>query len=475
MIDYTGSMNYARTRHEAVLLPDNTVFVIGGYSAGTNQHGHVERFFPAQMRWYDMGDFPGLADVGMTATLLPDNTVLVTGGRKAATDQVSQEVWRYRPFSNTWERMTDLISPRSYYSAVVIGKGRVLLISSDNVSYYSQVTGDAEIYDPFTGIHGSSARSGGAIFTPGFVATSLRNGNVLVTGGTYTCYDIYNIPLCGTVSVQSAVVFNTADNAWAPLSNMTAARAYHTATLLSSDAVLIVGGQSYLNGYLILVWTVHSAAEVWNAPAPSSCGEVIDIYKGVPARYNGALHGSLKSCGNGGKYGDGSQASLFAMDGLQWQCVEFVRRFYRIAMGCTAGVPCDSTLWQGKANAKDFFAPRIAELFKLSRYPNCWKVDVSTCDTATTAPQVDDIVVFCRLKLDGTCEQGNVGHVAIVREVDDSGGDTFGVRLIEQNWDVSASATLENITMVVVTRNANGTYSMQKRGKYTALGWLRKR
>lgn len=170
--------------------------------------------------------------------------------------------------------------------------------------------------------------------------------------------------------------------------------------------------------------------------AELNCGSQIDSYKGVPALYNGS--NALESCGNNGNKG---------RDGFQWQCVEYIRRFYRLAKGI------DSTQWNGKGDAKDYVPS--AKLFGLSAFLND--------GTATEPPQPDDIIGFDKVV-------GNkFGHVAIVKEVLDDGGSRFSVKLIEQNWGVNV--------MLPVERRTDGQggfiYTMPKREKYRIQGWLR--
>jgi hypothetical protein len=70
-------------------------------------------------------------------------------------------------------------------------------------------------------------------------ATLLTNGNVLVTGGTLSTPGVFGAT---TTTLASAEIFNSATGVFSATGNMLAARKGHTATLLPSGKVLVVGG-----------------------------------------------------------------------------------------------------------------------------------------------------------------------------------------------------------------------------------------
>lgn len=81
-------------------------------------------------------------------------------------------------------------------------------------------------------------------------ATTLTNGQVLITGGIDSSYKY----------LATAQLYIPASQTFAPLGNMTTARASHTATLLSNGQVLIVGGTICNQGKC----TVLSSAEIYD-------------------------------------------------------------------------------------------------------------------------------------------------------------------------------------------------------------------
>jgi hypothetical protein len=89
-----------------------------------------------------------------------------------------------------------------------------------------------------------------------FTLTRLPNGTVLAAGG-------YGNPSSGVyipASLASAEVYNPATGTWSPTGNMAYSRMNHTATLLPSGKVLVVGGASYADG----VFSYPSSAELYD-------------------------------------------------------------------------------------------------------------------------------------------------------------------------------------------------------------------
>ncbi|MBV8208060.1 MAG: carboxypeptidase regulatory-like domain-containing protein [Acidobacteria bacterium] len=82
---YTGSMNYPRRQHNAVILPDGKVFVVGG-SSGSGFDDNTNPVYPTEMWDPATGKFSVMASIAAyrgyhsTALLLPDGRVLSAGG-----------------------------------------------------------------------------------------------------------------------------------------------------------------------------------------------------------------------------------------------------------------------------------------------------------------------------------------------------------------------------------------------------------
>jgi hypothetical protein len=171
---------------------------------------------------------------------------------------------------------------------------------------------------------------------------------------------------------------------------------------------------------LLLVWPMQSVSQI------TICGEQLDsaAYRNVIARSNGEFMGRGESCGGYGNYG------------LQYQCVEYIKRFYGEALGV------ESESWRG--NAIDYFSN--AEQYGFTIYRN---------GESRTAPSPDDLLVF-------SSATSVYGHVAIV-----TGVTSNSVSIIEQNWSRTGTASL-------ILNNTGGKYTISSRGSYAVLGWLRR-
>lgn len=114
-------------------------------------------------------------------------------------------------------------------TATLLDDGRVLIAGG-------ATDASAEIYDPRSG---RFARTRGNMQVAGrkqHTATLLRDGRVLIAGGSASDFNP------NTIALASAELFNPKTETFASIGNMPVERSYHTATLLKSGKVLIVGG-----------------------------------------------------------------------------------------------------------------------------------------------------------------------------------------------------------------------------------------
>jgi surface antigen len=177
----------------------------------------------------------------------------------------------------------------------------------------------------------------------------------------------------------------------------------HSLKLFSRPAV------GFAIAWLLLIFPTQSDS---GCEDDDDYGEVLGSYRGVEARSNASCTGT----GSG-----------------YYQCVEYVKRFYRDAIGHdTSGWRRNGNEYYGTANAKG-----------LEAYPN----------GRTVAPRADDILCF---------DDGDYGHVAIIMEV----GSDY-VKVIEQNWSRYTCYATLSLT------SSGGTYTMPNRSGYAVQGWLR--
>lgn len=171
--------------------------------------------------------------------------------------------------------------------------------------------------------------------------------------------------------------------------------------------------------------------------------------------------------------------------GSVYQCVEYIRRFYGIALGQPTK---DQTKWPRPMDAKHFYyssASTDPAKMALTRYANFGdpaQTDPAKKDPSagTVPPRANDIVVFDTIGQTTTDKYGNKipplvtsGHVAIVKEVDLKVGSypPSTVTIVEQN----NSKTIGQRTLTLRRIGDTHYYLEPATGsKYTPIGWLRK-
>jgi len=180
-----------------------------------------------------------------TATLLANGKVLVAGSGHqdgyCINGIPSAEL--YDPAANSFALTGAMTIGRYAQTATLLANGKVLMtggFSSDSDCPGAGITPaltTAELYDPFNGSFvatGSMAEDRG-----GHTATLLTSGKVLIVGGGKVGGD--EPPFFGDGSV-TAEVYDPATGAFTATGNMGTGRVGQTATLLSNGKVLITGG-----------------------------------------------------------------------------------------------------------------------------------------------------------------------------------------------------------------------------------------
>lgn len=131
----TGSMSYARRQHNAVILPDGTVFIVGG-SSGSGFDDSTNPVLPTELWNPATGQFTVMASIAVyrgyhsTALLLPDGRVLSAGGNVGgANAQVFSP-----PYLSAGARPTISSAPAG------VGYGETVFIGTPDATSISQVT-----------------------------------------------------------------------------------------------------------------------------------------------------------------------------------------------------------------------------------------------------------------------------------------------------------------------------------------------
>jgi|SRR5688572_16328336 len=174
----TGDMLAARESHSATLLANGKVLVAGGHRGrrpAVTIYSSVEIYDPATGRFTAAGDMTRIRHKH-EAVLLADGQVLIVGGsdeRDGHGAYASTET--YDPASGTFTATASMNSSRYKLqgTAVLLTKGKILVAGGAN---------RAEVFDPALNNFSYAA---GDMETPRLFATATRltNGQVLIVGG----------------------------------------------------------------------------------------------------------------------------------------------------------------------------------------------------------------------------------------------------------------------------------------------------
>jgi galactose oxidase-like protein len=248
----TGSMVTARFLHTATLLNDGTVLITGGLDPAGSQSGvsvaSAEIYDPVTNSFTLLSNSMSTGRSFHTATLLGTGKVLIAGGSGIASAEL------YDPAAKTFTPVGNMTMARAGHAATLLKDGKVLL-SGGADSFEGTSSSSAEIYDPGSG--NFTATNSMTVARSLHSATRLNNGLVLIAGGSGFFY------LGGqSDSLSSAELFDPATGNFTATADMTAIRESHTATLLASGQVLIVGGSDGTLGYSPTT-TVLATAELY--------------------------------------------------------------------------------------------------------------------------------------------------------------------------------------------------------------------
>ena len=219
-----GTMSASRSGHRAVRLTDNSILITGGDGVGTTQ-----RYLPGSNSWSTPSGSLGSARVGHASTLLSDGRVLVTGGSGA----LSAKSTRIFSLTGGWIPGPNMQFDRVRHIAVRLSTGRVLVAGGEDVPNGPGAISDSERYNPatnsFIGAAPVPAAQRAAVGVP-----FGNNSKVYMIGGRGN----------GAGPISSTWIYTASSNSWINGGSMKRSRFLHTADLLPSGQILIVGGTS---------------------------------------------------------------------------------------------------------------------------------------------------------------------------------------------------------------------------------------
>ena len=222
-----GDMTQGRALHTATLLPDGLVLITGGLGSASAIRS-AELYDPATGTTRPTGTM-AVGRMSHTATMLPGGTVLIVGGYGSGLAGLTTAEL-FDPATGRFTAAAGLQEPRSDHAAVLLDDGRVLIIGGDTSGVGRTPTAAAGLYDPATGTFTLTGRM--HVPRVPFVAVRLRDGRVLVAGGTTT----------GKAVTPTAEIYDPSTGLFTLTGSLRTARRKHAGFLLADGRVLVVGG-----------------------------------------------------------------------------------------------------------------------------------------------------------------------------------------------------------------------------------------
>ncbi|HEY6807726.1 MAG TPA: kelch repeat-containing protein [Gemmatimonadales bacterium] len=205
----------------------------GGINAGLGGRtsAATQMFDPAGARFVEVGDAVLTGISGRTSAPLGDGGALLTGGF------VSNRAERYDPVEKKWRAVGNMLHVRGGHTATLLRDGRVLIAGGStccdqpapsNLAYANT----AEIYDPATDAF--SATGSMEVARGLHAAALLPDGRVLISGGDG------NDPAAPPLGAE---IFDPATGRFSSAGNLLTPRDSHTAVTLTDGRVLVAGGE----------------------------------------------------------------------------------------------------------------------------------------------------------------------------------------------------------------------------------------
>jgi plastocyanin/N-acetylneuraminic acid mutarotase len=169
------------------------------------------------------------------------------------------------PSSNPWTPTPPMNVNRSFSAVATLQNGSVLVAGGFAGAVANSSISSAEMYNPSTNTWKMVAPM--HVGRAGAIAVTLKNGEVLVSGG-----------LGSTGPLTSCELYNPTTNTWTMTGNMTQARYDHQMVMLNNGSVLVIGGD--FGG------TENNVTEVYNpatgnwttvAPQPQARADMVVV------------------------------------------------------------------------------------------------------------------------------------------------------------------------------------------------------
>jgi len=222
----TATMQSARELHALVPMAGGKALSIGGVDGSGNILNSAEVFNSTSGKWTLTGSMAEARE-SFAAVVLKNHDVLVAGGLSTS-GVVLTGAELYNPKTGTWSSAGSLSLARYGHTATLLSSGKVLVAGGCTVNGCGADTAVSELYDPTSNTWSTTGSLNTARFS--HTAVLLKTGKVLVVGGSpgLTSCELYD-PLKGT---------------WSSAASTSSGRYLNTVTLLSDGKVLVAGGAS---------------------------------------------------------------------------------------------------------------------------------------------------------------------------------------------------------------------------------------
>lgn len=219
-------MQSARELHALVPMAGGKALAIGGVDGSGNILNSAEVFNSTSGKWTLTGSMAEARE-SFGAVVLKNHKVLVAGGLTTS-GVVLTGAELYDPKTGAWSSAGSLSVARYGHTATLLSSGKVLVAGGCNATGCTTDTAVSELYDPTTNKWSTT----GSLNTARYYHTAalLKSGKVLVIGGpgSLTSCELYD-PLKGT---------------WSTAASTNSGRYLHTSTVLADGKVLVAGGAS---------------------------------------------------------------------------------------------------------------------------------------------------------------------------------------------------------------------------------------
>jgi len=226
-----AQMNLDRSGFASIVLPNGNVLVTGGQSYSANEITNTSEIYDYKTNTWSYAANMNVQRTEHQLVLLDNNRVLAIGGYQLKSCEI------YSIDDDKWV-LTDSLKVMRYYGSTVslLNNGEVLVVggfvvSGDPITLNN--LNNVEIYNPI--LNKWRVTDSLKIGRRHHTATLLNSGNLLIVGGVTN----------NGIELNNCEIFDTSLEKWTDADSLNYARYNHSAVLLSNGNVLVSGGSNY--------------------------------------------------------------------------------------------------------------------------------------------------------------------------------------------------------------------------------------